>query len=179
MSTSRLSTGAAFLLVSVAWLFFATPVLAEDEAAALEQAIKLFEEGEYLTAQEVLVGIDRAKLTEGQQTLRDDYLTRVQVAVNMYEKALRDFEDAETAATEGEVDKAERLLESVLANEYAAERFAVPPTPPCVTFGRSAVHPAGPLRLRNRPGSPPHSRRSHGPWHRRMPKGAGPDSRGG
>ncbi|MGB2986083.1 MAG: hypothetical protein WBE26_09390 [Phycisphaerae bacterium] len=121
MSTSRLSTGAAFLLVSVAWLFFATPVLAEDEAAAMEQAIKLFEEGEYLTAQEVLVGIDRAKLTEGQQTLRDDYLTRVQVAVNMYEKALRDFEDAETAATEGEVDKAERLLESVLANEYAAE----------------------------------------------------------
>ncbi len=105
----------------VAWLSVAPPAVAEDEAGALNQAVKLFQEGDYLTAQEMLVGIDRSKLNRKQQALRDDYLTRVQVAITMYEKALRDLEDAETAMAEGEVAQAQRLLESVLNNEYAAE----------------------------------------------------------
>ncbi len=111
----------ALLTALVAWLSGACLVVAQDEATALEQGVKLFEEGNYLAAQETLVGIDRSKLNGTQQALRDDYLSRVQVAITMYEKALRDLEDAETAAAEGEVDHAQRLLDSVLNNEYAAE----------------------------------------------------------
>lgn len=112
---------AAVLTALVAWLSGACLVVAQDEATALEQGVKLFEEGSYLAAQEMLVGIDRSKLNRTQQALRDDYLSRVQVAITMCEKALRDLEDAETAAAEGEIDHAKRLLESVLNNEYAAE----------------------------------------------------------
>jgi type II secretory pathway component GspD/PulD (secretin)/tetratricopeptide (TPR) repeat protein len=117
----RFTTGAAFSIALLALSAVTTPVMAEDEPAALERAIKLFEQGDYFEAQEVLSGIDRAKLNQQQQALRDDYLSRVQVAITMHEKALRDLEDAETAVAEGERAKAERLLESVLANEYAAE----------------------------------------------------------
>lgn len=111
----------ALLTALIAWLSVACPVVAEDEATTLEQAVQLFEEGDYLAAQEMLVGIDRSKLNRKQQATRDDYLSRVQVAITMYEKALRDLEDAETAIAEGEVGHAQRLLESVLNNEYAAE----------------------------------------------------------
>ncbi len=108
-------------MVLVACLLIATPVIAEDEAQTLQQAIELFNEGSYLAAQELLVGIDRSKLDSKQQTLRDDYLDRVQVAIMMSEKAVRDLEDAETAMAEDEVEQAKRLLEGVLANEYAPE----------------------------------------------------------
>lgn len=111
----------ALISALVAWLPVIAPAFAEDEAAALTQAIKLFEDRDYLAAQEMLVGVDRSKLNREQQSMRDDYLTRVQVAITMSEKALRDLEDAETAAAEGEVAQARRLLESVLSNEYAAE----------------------------------------------------------
>lgn len=97
------------------------PVVAQEEAAALDRSIKLFEGGDYLAAQELIVGIDRAKLNPKQQTIRDDYLNRIQVAITMSEKAVRDLEDAETAIAENERDKAEKLLAGVLANEYAPQ----------------------------------------------------------
>lgn len=97
------------------------PAYAQNEGAVLDQAAKLFNDGEYLAAQERLVGIDRSKLSEEQQKVRDDYLNRVQNALNMSEKALREFDDAHTAIEEGEGDQAARLLESVLANEFTPE----------------------------------------------------------
>ncbi len=102
-------------------LFAALPVTAADDADALDRAVTMFEDGEYLTAQELLAGLDRSKLSSREQALRDDYLNRCQVAITMDEKALRDLEDAETALAEGESDRAEHLLNSVLANEYAAQ----------------------------------------------------------
>lgn len=96
-----------------------SPVVAEEEADTLDRAIKLFETGDYLAAQEWIVGIDRAKLSPKQQSIRDDYLNRIQVAITMSDKAIRDLEDAETAIAEHEHDKADKLLAGVLANEYA------------------------------------------------------------
>lgn len=93
----------------------------QNESDSLARAIGLFENGQYLDAQEILVGIDRQKLSAEEQTIRDDYLNRVQVAITMYEKALRDLEDAETALSDGDKEAARRLLEAVLDNEYAAE----------------------------------------------------------
>lgn len=96
-------------------------VLAQPNSSSLSQAIELFVEGDYLGCQEALINLDRSKLSAQDQTIRDDYLTRVQVAITMYEKALRDLEDAETALDDDEPDHARRLLDRVLANEYAAE----------------------------------------------------------
>lgn len=120
MSSVKIPTGVAtcFAVVMLAGM---APAAAQDEAAALDRAIKLFDGGEYLEAQEILVAIDPGALDESQRTTRDDYLSRVQVAITMYEKALRDLEDAETAMAEGETAAAVDRLESVLANEYAAE----------------------------------------------------------
>jgi Flp pilus assembly secretin CpaC/tetratricopeptide (TPR) repeat protein len=107
------------LLALVVFCLNVAPVVAEEEGATLDRAIKLFETGDYLAAQELIVGIDRARLGPKQQSIRDDYLNRIQVAITMSDKAIRDLEDAETAIAEHERDKAEKLLASVLANEYA------------------------------------------------------------
>jgi general secretion pathway protein D len=96
---------------------------AGDEAETLNRAIQLFEQGEYLSAQELLLGIDRNKLNKSQQAQRDDCLNRVQVALIMSEKALRDAEDAETAVAAGEMDRARLLLEGIQANPYAKQEF--------------------------------------------------------
>jgi len=118
---SMLPGCAAVLSALVVFCMNIAPAVAEGEAATLERAVKLFEAGDYLTAQEVIVGIDRAKLSPKQQSSRDDYLNRIQVAITMSDKAIRDLEDAETAIAEHEREKAEVLLEGVLANEYAPQ----------------------------------------------------------
>ncbi len=109
------------MLALVVAMAVAMPAVASDESDALANAIQLFDRGEYLAAQEVLAGIDRAKLDAKEQTTRDDYLSRVQIAITMEDKALRNLEDAETAIADGEATEAERLLEAVLANEYASQ----------------------------------------------------------
>jgi type II secretory pathway component GspD/PulD (secretin)/tetratricopeptide (TPR) repeat protein len=118
---SRLAGRAAVFSALVVFCFNVGPAAAEDEAATLERAVKLFENGDYLAAQELIVGVDRAKLSPKQQSARDDYLNRIQVAITMSEKAVRDLEDAETAIAEHERDKADKLLAGVLANEYAPQ----------------------------------------------------------
>lgn len=92
---------------------------AQEEAAALDKSIKLFEQGDYLAAQSALLAIDRDKLGPREQSIRDDYVNRIQVALQMSEKALRDLEDAETAAASNEVGKASKLAQGVIDNEYA------------------------------------------------------------
>ncbi len=121
MSSSRFPACAVVLTALVASLFVTMPSFAQDEASALEQAIRLFNEGDYLAAQSTLANIDRSGLNSGDQDRRDDYLNRVQVAITLSEKAVRDLEDAETALSEGEPGQAQLLLEGVLSNEYAAE----------------------------------------------------------
>lgn len=103
-----------------------------DEAEDLARAIALFDGGQYLDAQELLTGIDRSALSAADQVTRDDYLNRVEVAITMLEKAIRDLDDAETAmkaaesASSPDIAEQERagaraLLERVLANEYATD----------------------------------------------------------
>ena len=121
MQGSRLSGCAPVLSALVVICLNIAPVVGEEDAATLDRAVKLFETGDYLAAQELIVGIDRARLSPKQQSVRDDYLNRIQVAITMSDKAIRDLEDAETAIAEHERANAEKLLASVLANEYAPE----------------------------------------------------------
>lgn len=97
-----------------------SPARAQEASTVLRQAVELFENGDYLAAQRALTSIDRNQLSTEEQQTRDDYLNRVQVAQTMYEKALRDLEDAETAISGGEHARARMMLQRVLDNEYAA-----------------------------------------------------------
>ncbi len=111
----------AILVPVLALLLVPARLALADEAQDLQRAIELFEQADYLAAQELLVGIDRSKLAPAQQVRRDDYVDRTLVAITMSAKARGDLEEAQTALTEGKRARAERLLESVLANEYAAQ----------------------------------------------------------
>ena len=105
MQTLRFPTRVIVMFAVFAPVLWASPAFS-GEADTLQQAIQLFEQGSYDDAHELLLGIDRDKLNDEQKTLRDDYLGRAEVAGNMYGKALRDFEDAETAIEVGDMDDA-------------------------------------------------------------------------
>jgi len=112
------------LLVAVGALVMVagTVVLAQDDQAteALNRGIQLFEEGQYQLAQEVLLDVDRNNLNAAQQTLRDEYVERSQVAVTMAEKATQDVEDCEVAIAGGDLSSAEERCQDVLDNEFAS-----------------------------------------------------------
>ena len=121
MHRSRFTSGAAQLAVMLLCLVPTFAARAGDDPARLNEAIQLFNAGDYVAAQELLAEIDRTQLSPEQQQSRDDYLSRVQIALTMYEKALRDLEDAENAINSNDLARAEELLNQVLNNEYAAE----------------------------------------------------------
>lgn len=161
LCTSRKARGTAVVVAALAVLAFCSQSLAQAEADALTEAIKLYDEGDYLSAQEALLEIDRAKLSEEQQQKRDEYVNRVQVALIMTEKAVRDLEDADFALAAGESTKARFLLESVLDNTYATAaqremaqaklKEIAPKTAP-----RPAGKPAGTMKpVETRQPSPP------------------------
>ena len=116
----RISTGFALCAVLLA-AYLPGAARAADPAETLNQAITLFKDGDYLAAQELLLGLNRGQLPQNRQEVRDDYVERCRVAITLGEKALRDLEDAETAMAEHEYDRAEHLLNGVMANEYAPE----------------------------------------------------------
>lgn len=149
MLRMRYSAPAALLSAVLALFAPSATLWAADEAEALEQVIRAFENGEYLAAQELLAEIDRSSLTDEQKSIRDDYLGRIQVAITMSEKALRDLEDAETALAGKEYQQAENLLQRVLDNEYAPQAIR-----------RSASTQLADLRTR---GTPPSSAASMTP----------------
>ncbi|MCO6438816.1 MAG: hypothetical protein J5J06_17105 [Phycisphaerae bacterium] len=120
MRSLQVFRAAALPLVALVLLASPRPALAEDDSQRLREAVKLFDEGDYLAAQELLVAIDPEALSSDEQTRRGDYLQRVQVALTMYEKALRDLEDAETAIDDNDPARARELLNRVIENEYAA-----------------------------------------------------------
>ena len=58
----RLTTAVALCLVSCVWNAAVMPARAQDASSTLDEAVKLFEDGKYLDAQEALVGLDRSDL---------------------------------------------------------------------------------------------------------------------
>jgi len=121
LNTLKIPAGAAIVAAVVA-LALPTSVVRADEAEMLRRSITLFDSGDYVKAQELLVTLDRAQLTDSDQALRDDYLNRTQVAITMHEKGMRDLEDAETAMVSGDNAAAKRLLQGVLNNEYVSDQ---------------------------------------------------------
>ncbi|MFQ5490100.1 MAG: hypothetical protein ACE5GE_05195 [Phycisphaerae bacterium] len=119
-SITALAGTARWLLLAVCCLVVAPPVFADD-AEDLNQAIQQFQEGNYLSAQQLLLDIDPDGLTDAQRVQRDNYVDRVQVALSMVEKAANDLEDAEQAVADHRLDEGQALAKGVLANEYAKQ----------------------------------------------------------
>lgn len=119
LNTFKFPAGTA-LVAAVLLSMLPVGVARADEAETLKHSITLFEAGQYVEAQQLLVGIDRSRLSPADQSLRDDYLNRTQVAITMHEKGMRDLEDAETALASGDQAAATRLLQGVLSNEYVS-----------------------------------------------------------
>lgn len=119
MTTSSMSKLAWLTLLVMAALPMAQSARAGEASDTLKAAIGLFDQGEYLAAQEKLTAIDRDQLSDKDRDLRDDYVNRIQVAITMEDKALRDLEDAETAIEDDQLEQAEALLNAVIHNEYA------------------------------------------------------------
>lgn len=116
----RLTTGSLIWLACVAIICMAPPLRA-DGPEDLSRAIERYDASDYHGAQELLVAIDPDELDETQQQVRADYLERVQTALTMYEKAVRDLDDAQLAFDDGALDRAWELAQGVLDNQYAAE----------------------------------------------------------
>lgn len=121
MPTSRFATLAVALFAVAATWMTPSALRAGEESETLQKAVGLFDDGDYLAAQELFATLDRSLLDADEQALRDEYVSRTQVALTLGEKALRDLEDAETAIKSGESGRARPLLEAVLNNEYAAQ----------------------------------------------------------
>lgn len=122
MNTLKMPAGAAVLAAMVV-LALPLGVARADESERLRESITLFDAGDYVKAQELLVAIDRTQLSESDQMLRDEYLNRTQVAITMHEKGMRDLEDAETALASGDDASAKRLLQGILGNEYVSDQI--------------------------------------------------------
>jgi len=106
------------LILSMA-LLGGSPVRAGDASKALNQAVRLYDQGEYAGAQHLLAGINREDLSGRERKERDNYLNKVQVALTMQDKGRRDREDAQMAIRDGDTKTARMLLESVVVNNYA------------------------------------------------------------
>jgi type II secretory pathway component GspD/PulD (secretin)/tetratricopeptide (TPR) repeat protein len=100
-------------------LVVVSSAFADNASDQLDQAVELFEQGQYTAAQEVLVKIDPLDLDDAHRAVRDEYVDRTRVAITMVDKAELDFERADTAIQNENFAAARTALQSVLDNEYA------------------------------------------------------------
>jgi general secretion pathway protein D len=97
--------------------------LAQDasqaSSEALEAAVQLYNEGDYVGASHGLNQIDDRDLDDDERAQLAEYVQRASLAVSMQTKAGQDVEAGELALAEGRIDDAKRLFASVLENQFA------------------------------------------------------------
>ncbi len=109
----RVWSGVAFLVIATVL----PAAMAQSEQ--LEAAIDLFEQKDYVAAQEALNQIDRDALSELERARVDALLEIVPEAIRGQEKALQDLATADEAYEAGDWDAADQLYGAVFLNEYA------------------------------------------------------------
>ncbi len=113
MLAARLSSALVLLLV------LAETPLASAQSAELRTAMDLYARQEYAAAQEALLKIDPAALSEAERTELDALLKRVREARLASERAAQDMAAADKAYEAGDWDAADRLYAAVQTNEFA------------------------------------------------------------
>jgi type II secretory pathway component GspD/PulD (secretin) len=92
------------------------------ESAELQAAVDLFGKQEYVAAQEALLKVDRATLSEAELKRLDELLKLVPEAIKGSEKAAQDLAAANKAYEAGQWDAADKLYQAVADNEYARKK---------------------------------------------------------
>jgi tetratricopeptide (TPR) repeat protein len=107
--SSGLALMLAMLLVPATWA----------QSAALQDAVKLYDQQEYVAAQQLLLKVDAGALNAEQRAELDRLLAQVADAVQGAERATQDRAAAEAAFLDGRWDDATRLYKQVEDNKYA------------------------------------------------------------
>lgn len=89
--------------------------------AALEAAITLFDDGDFIGAQNALKPINREHLNAAERTRHTEYTQRAAVGASMFEKANTDYEAGIQAVTDERYEDARRLFQSVIENKYGSK----------------------------------------------------------
>jgi len=103
---------------SVVACFF-VPVFAATPAEQLDEAVELFNQGQYDKGKEVVQAIDRDALNDEQKQRRDELLEEVTTAINQSAKIKQNLGDAEKTFRDNDRPTAGRLYQAVLDNAYA------------------------------------------------------------
>ncbi|MEP0843308.1 MAG: hypothetical protein HRF43_11450, partial [Phycisphaerae bacterium] len=107
------------ICIGIGWSVLAA--MAATPAEDLDKAGELFRKGQYTDARELLMGIDRDKLTDEQKVRRDELANELEEAINQAGRARQNLEDADAAFKSQDLGKAERLFRAVQANLYATD----------------------------------------------------------
>ena len=118
----RLRFQCTALIVSL--LLAGGAVRADDQNTSaddsLSKAVKLYDAGDYGASLQLLIGIDEDDLpSEERQILLQKYLPQAQKAMKQIDAARADLKKAGAAMDAGQLDKAKKLLNGVVANEFA------------------------------------------------------------
>ena len=114
---NSLLAGVATIAVAVA--LGPNRVAAEGASDQLQEAIRLFNQGDYAQARHVLLRLEVEDLSDVERAERNRVITEASVAQNQSVKAQREKTEADRAFEEGHFDQAQRLYQAVLDNRYA------------------------------------------------------------
>ncbi len=96
-------------------------LMAATPAEQLSEATRLFEQGDYQKAQQVLLDVDRDKLDDTQKTGRDKLIEELKSAIPQSNRARQQLEDGRKAYESKNTAKARELYQAVLDNKYAGQ----------------------------------------------------------
>lgn len=89
--------------------------------AALEAAITLFDDGDFVGAQDALKTINREHLNAAERTRHAEYTQRAAVGASMFEKADTDYDAGVQSVTDKRYEDARRLFQAVIENKYGSK----------------------------------------------------------
>jgi len=109
-----------WLAVCVVSVCLASPLWAATPSEQLEQSQRLFEQGKYGEAKDLLLKIAPSALTDEQTQKRNEMVEEVRVAINQSNKAQQDLADADKAFSTSDRVTAAKLYRGILNNNYAS-----------------------------------------------------------
>lgn len=112
-SVARLARNCAILLV------LTTASFAFAQNADMKKAVDLYDQQEYTAAQEILLKLDVAKLSDGEKAEREQMLKQLSDAIAASKKAEQDKADGDKAMSLGDLDGAEKAYVAITKNGHA------------------------------------------------------------
>ena len=120
MSNSKRFTGRVGLVCTVVVLALPLGTQGSQAGDQLQHAVTLFEQGQYSAAEDALLELEIDDLNSQERLRRDQYLSRVEVAILLCDKAARQLEEGRQALGDDNYTVAAENFQNVLANPYAS-----------------------------------------------------------